>query len=798
MSTDPIEPRTQPQDVDTERAFLGLCLGSPQTLTRAVELITGSEFYRGQHESLWHLLIRERDAARATDIVSINVAAQQVPDLRRVITADPTWLHTIWHVGNQVAPASLGSLAETLIDKARRRAVIAAASEAIQNAYEYETAETVIEHATDAFTMLRYARQDPDDLDSLRTLDEFCEQELPPEDFICGDLLARGERLVITGTEGTGKALALDTPIPTPKGWTTMGELAVGSEVFAADGTPTRVTFATGVMHDRPCYRVTFSDGSSIVADAEHRWLTETLAAREADAKFRKKPQTIKPRGTDQKHKRVHFPAVVTTQQIADTLHARNGHALNHSIQTCQPLQYPAQELPIDPYVLGVWLGDGTSAGAGLTCDDQEIIDQVRAAGETCRRMSNCGPYAWTMSTGSADNRRPSAFTMRLKALGVRGNKHIPETYLHASVDQRLALIQGLMDTDGTACAEGAASGRGNGAALLEFSVTSERLARGTYELLLGLGIKVKLQTGAARIYGKDCGLRYRLSFQTDLPMFRLTRKVERQTPSRTRRASLHYVTAVEPVESVPVRCIQVEHPSHLFVAGETCIPTHNTTSIRQFAVCTAAGLHPFSLRPCEPRRVLALDLENPKRIMIHGWDYLRRAARQQGRGVVDGRLMIDRAPAGLDLSKVADQRWIMRRVEVVKPDLLVIGPAYKMYVGGGGDREETLARLVTAFLDKIRELTDCALILEHHSPHKVAGAKSRDVRPIGSSLWLRWPEFGWGIRYADDPDAAKRRLVDIVPWRGGRAERPWPERMERGPAGWAWAEAPPAEGTWR
>ena len=347
----------------------------------------------------------------------------------------------------------------------------------------------------------------------------------------------RGRVVEIFGPEGSGKALALDTPIPTPKGWTTMGELSPGQEVFAGDGSVTRVIFATPVMTGHECFRVRFSDGAEVIADADHQWVTTTLWGR-----------------TER-----WSPAVVTTRDMGATLRARDGHALNHAIEACGPLEYPAQELLVSPYTLGAWLGDGATDGASPTCVDPEILDEIRRDGYT------------------AHHNNPVSVYTQLRELGVLGNKHIPERYLHASVAQRLALLQGLMDTGGTVSTEGAGTGRGSGAARCEFSVVNERLAKDVHELLLGLGIKVTLREGPA-VLGRVTGTRYRLGFQTDLPVFRLPRKAMRLAPLRTRRAKLRYVTAVEPAASVPVRCIQVDHPSHTYLAGRECIPTHNTT----------------------------------------------------------------------------------------------------------------------------------------------------------------------------------------------------------------------------
>ncbi|HTT52588.1 MAG TPA: recombinase RecA [Streptosporangiaceae bacterium] len=423
--------------------------------------------------------------------------------------------------------------------------------------------------------------------------------------------LPRGRVVEIYGPEGSGKALALDTPIPTPKGWTTMGELSPGQEVFAGDGSTAQVTFATPVMTDHECFRVRFSDGTEIVADADHQWVTTTLWGR-----------------TER-----WSPAVVTTREMAATLRARDGHALNHAIQTCGPLEYPAQELLVAPYTLGAWLGDGSTAGARITCADPEMLDEIKRDGYTIRRSNpgqhdrtptfriaraperlvclladpRCSPSGAVIARGLCKNHyemerragrlaewsvhRPASLQAQLRELGVLGNKHIPERYLHGSVAQRLALLQGLMDTDGTVGAGGLGTDWGRGSAACEFSVTNERLAGDVHELLLGLGVKVTMRKAPVVLRGRVVGTRYRLGFQTDLPVFRLPRKATQLSPLRTRRAKLRYVTAVEMVPSVPVRCIQVDHPSHTYLAGRECVLTHNTTmALHALASAQKAG----------------------------------------------------------------------------------------------------------------------------------------------------------------------------------------------------------------
>ncbi len=172
----------------------------------------------------------------------------------------------------------------------------------------------------------------------------------------------------------SGKALKLDTPLPTPTGWTTMGEVAVGDQLIGADGKPTRVVAATEVMVGRPCFEVEFSDGTVIVADAEHQWLTDTRASR-------KSAQAAAVGYNRYKNQRT-FAAVRTTREIAETLRCPTiDRRLNHSVANAAPLQAPDRDLLVPPYTLGAWLGDGTTASAQITSADPEVIVRIEADG---------------------------------------------------------------------------------------------------------------------------------------------------------------------------------------------------------------------------------------------------------------------------------------------------------------------------------------------------------------------------------------------------------------------------------
>jgi hypothetical protein len=207
----------------------------------------------------------------------------------------------------------------------------------------------------------------------------------------------------------------------------------------------------------------------------------------------------------------------------------------------------------------------------------------------------------------------------------------------------------------------------------------------------------------------------------------------------------------------------------------------------RQLAVCAAAGIHPFSGEEFEPQRVLFIDCENPDRKSRRHFRKLERVARWKGRAVPEGLLRILQRPAGVDLTRDDGAAWLLERVTAHKPDLLVVGPLYRLHATD--TNEEKAARLIVQALDAARIKADCALITEAHAGHGEA-ALNRSVRPAGSSLFLRWPEFGYGIKpLGDADDNGHHRNAAVVTWRGPREERHWPRELcwGDGESDWPW-----------
>ena len=386
----------------------------------------------------------------------------------------------------------------------------------------------------------------------------------------------RFRTILILVARQNGKALDVDTEILTSRGFVTLRDIHEGDEVYHPSGHLTRVAAVSEIMPDRECCQVTTTDGRSVVADRDHLWTVTD----------KRRIKSLGPRGA---RNRWFETVTMTTGEMAAagvSRYATGGrtsvtdgkrYATNEyrfTLPEQGPLKSPDITLPVDPYVLGAWLGDGNSANAGFCSADPEIIDEIRAAGESCRKRAG-HPYAWSLSDGVRRGRGGGDATLqaRLRRLGVLGNKHVPDLYLTAGTGQREALLQGLMDTDGTIEAA-----RGQ----VEFCSTLRPLAEAVRFLARSLGWRATLRIGRATLNGRDCGPKYRVQFtpKTSDPFcpFRLPRKAARigGTDGGKGRATLS-IASIEPVEPRAVRCIQVESPDGLFLAGRDLIPTHNS-----------------------------------------------------------------------------------------------------------------------------------------------------------------------------------------------------------------------------
>jgi replicative DNA helicase len=550
--------RTPPQDVVAEQSVLGGMLLSKDAIADVVEAVRGHDFYRPAHELVFDAVLDLYGRGEPADAVTVSAELQKRGELARI--GGGAYLHTL--ISSVPTAANAGYYARIVRGSAVLRRLIEAGTKIVQMGYNgdgeaddiVDAAQAEVYNVTDRRTSEDYL---PLSAIMEGTLDEIeaigsrgGEMVGVPTGFQDFDELTNGlhpgQMIVVAARPAVGKALALDTPLPTPRGWTTMGQVAVGDRLIGADGRPTTVVEVTDVLTDRSCHEVEFSDGTVIVADAAHQWLTRTLASRTA-AQLANIGAPGRAPNSDL------GASVKTTEEIARTLRVTDhrGRHLNHTVAVTDALDLPVQDLPLPPYALGVWTAErhaGVAVGADV---DDEVALYLDA------ELSS-------LPTG-----RVGAL---IESLGIGDAAHLPSGYLRSAVSQRRALLAGLLDAAGTVRPA-------TGAVWL--SVFDHALARDIRELIVSLGYVCALGTAPAKTRAGTAATVFRLSFLADDDVFWVGGKRALHAQSRRDRsgdASARSIVAARRVGSVPVRCVEVDNESHLYLAGTTMIPTHNST----------------------------------------------------------------------------------------------------------------------------------------------------------------------------------------------------------------------------
>jgi RecB family exonuclease len=378
------------------------------------------------------------------------------------------------------------------------------------------------------------------------------------------------------------KGLATDTPLPTPTGWTTMASVQVGDKLVGSDGRPTTV-LAKSEIHHRPCYMITFVDGSSVVCDNVHLWSVvrthrqrQTHEVLDADSLWALHQQLVR-KGTRK------------------SLWVLAGRGIDGGLDT---------DLPIDPWLLGAWLGDGDSRSGQITVGSTDVDAVTLLKEHWPRRVSvteehgvmrvslSRSPDQYTYGhtefkpATSAHARRGAherlhhtmaptnvSFTYLLRSQNLLHNKHIPKQYLRASRTHRVELLRGLLDTDGWWNRVRRRAG---------FTTTDDRLASDVVELLRSLGIHPQHFEKPYQNAVRPDRTWHIIEFTpSEFNPFSLPRKaIAASTAVTTLQKDLarrRIIQSIETVPSVPTQCVAVDAADSLYLCGEGLVPTHNT-----------------------------------------------------------------------------------------------------------------------------------------------------------------------------------------------------------------------------
>lgn len=435
--------------------------------------------------------------------------------------------------------------------------------------------------------------------------------------FLAADDLTR--HMLVLGTTGSGKAQPLDAKIHTPSGWTTMGHIKVGDCVSTPSGGSSKVA-AVFPQGDLEIYRITFADGRSTEACANHLW---EVHHKHWNGKY-------KPGLSRTGHAK---PRVLTTREIAAILTRNKG---TFSVPLSAPVEKPHQDLPLHPYLLGLLIGDGNmNKYLRITTADQEIVDACTALlpeeTELIQYKSD-GPYSyWIRSKpehsfvgrhadGTYARNPVKAILDDLCLMGTTSHtKFIPEIYREASIEQRKALLQGLMDTDGFA---------NKTSANASYTTVSEVLAKQVQDLVRSLGgiasISLKRPTYTHNGEKRTGSLAYTVNIRHPEPasLFRLGRKLERVQTYQYSESLKLKITGVELVGSKAAQCIMVDDDRHLYITDDYVV-THNSEFLKGMTFCVLCWASGFFVADAKADNKLPTDMYSQVRMFARDYDYL-------------------------------------------------------------------------------------------------------------------------------------------------------------------------------
>ena len=362
---------------------------------------------------------------------------------------------------------------------------------------------------------------------------------------------------IILASRQSGKALDLDTKIHSPNGLIRMGDIKSGDIIYSDTGELCNVVHAHEILHNRPCYKLIFDTGEEIVADEGHLWFTQTLNEKRTGRIGSKK----------------------TTKDIYESLTVFQGKKQpNHRIPSYLGIKGEHKKLILNPYVYGCWLGDGCRYNPRIVVGEQDkenLIYNLKTVGKlkddniTVSNKIRRGVY--NIQLKGKDENNQSYYGI-FKSFNTE--KRIPYEYMTASREQRLDLLRGLMDTDGSLSGYSCT-----------FYNTENPLIDDFCMLLSSLGIKHNIHKRKNFCNDKQVKDIYRINFSCSDYVFLLKRKRDQQKLCTNIRSKYVYIKNIVPVESRPVRCITVDSPSSLFLCGNTFVPTSNTTIMTVYAL---------------------------------------------------------------------------------------------------------------------------------------------------------------------------------------------------------------------
>lgn len=555
--------------------------------------------------------------------------------------------------------------------------------------------------------------------------------------------------MLLAASPGTGKAQPLWSKVLTPHGWTTMGALKCGDEVIAGDGSIARVTnvFPQGI---KPVYRVTMSDGSMTHCCDDHLWLTKTAQQRSGHANW-----TVKNLAT-----------------IRNSLHVDYGKKRNHSIPMVGPVKFTKQDLPLHPYLLGVLLGDGhiSNECCSITVSDAEITRRVESVlpADHCLKLieKHRACHSYRINQGYAKGGIRDILR-ELHLFGKRSwEKFVPEQYLFSSVQDRIDLLHGLMDTDGTTSGtsttfDSSSRDLANAVQFLVHSIGGKAVIRQRETFFTYLGQKKQGRTS----------YRVHISMPPGYKSFSIAGKASKET-ARSKYPPARFFDSIEYIGDQEAKCIMVDHPDRTYVTDDFIV-THNSTIVYNWALHVATGTD-WSNRRCKKGKVLIIQCDEPvvdaaEKLQIIGYD-----DDALSNGMID---FIDRW-------RFSNIPQLLSYVQRYHPQLIMIDSLTSCLAGMDVDLIRSDAGNCIYELRDIANQYGCSIVILHHLN------KSGGIRD-SSSFEANVSEVVKLYRTDNNPDSTQF----MMEWTKSRSGLAGKHFMQRDPATYGWFYKGPAAG---
>ncbi len=567
--------RVPPHSIEAEQSVLGGLLLDNSAWDRAADLLRDTDFYRYEHRLIYAAAGALVAATKPANVITVfeqlqtlgkaeacggitylNALAQSVPsaaNIRRYaeIVRERAILRKLIEASDDIATKAFnpqGRTVSQILDEAEGR-IFQIGEEGSRSQQGFQSIDKLVVQLIDRVTELH--ENGAEEVTGVRT--GFYDFDRMTAGMQPGDLI------ILAARPSMGKAQPLDARVRTRCGWKAMGDLEVGDAVASVDGHPSIVTGVYPQEGERQVFRVRFSDGRSAEACAEHLW--------QVHCRHWKAPRVLR---TDE------LQLLLTKSRYRDRVWIERASGdFGHR-----------DPLPIDPWLLGCLLGDGSLTGSGsvrFSTAEPQVAELVgaRVAGHAMT-VVHAGAYDWRIvredrgHVAGLFGNQPNPLRMALEALGLSGltsdRKFIPRLYLEADRERRLDLLRGLLDTDGWVERWGS----------VRLSTSSRRLADDVVELVRSLGGWCSMSTkqphftnvAGVRMAGLPAYVLH-ISHPEPRSLFRLHAKQAR-APERWKRQKRLTVSSIEPTRVAPCRCISVSHPTRLYITDQDVV-THNT-----------------------------------------------------------------------------------------------------------------------------------------------------------------------------------------------------------------------------